>query len=386
MKGSKLEAVPAGWGLFFVAPVPLKWPELRATRAHSRSTMGEVKDPGYISGPGGPKYSAEESERRRRDVRATAAEIDRSAASLAGRQHGMVARRQLLELGMTETMVKVRLRHGSLHRIHHGVFAYGHRSVTVEARWMAAVLAYGPDAVLSHRSAGQLWGLVPRSRIRPEVTRPGRAGERPYLVAHRGSLPGDEVGRVRGIPVTSVPRTMFDLAGKLKEREVERAWNEMEVREPTDRLSVPHLLERYPGRKGSRVLLRLANRKTLPVGITRNDFEEAFLALVDQHGLPRPRLNAHVPLRGRFYEVDCFWEEQRVAIELDGGGAHKTTKAFEDDRERDRILTAERYTTSRITWHQLHETPTEVASDLRQILTPYPLTNGSGALRPLSPR
>jgi very-short-patch-repair endonuclease len=313
-------------------------------------------------------------------------EIDRAVAALAGRQHGMVARWQLSELGMTESMVKTRLRHGTLHRFHHGVFAYGHRSITMESRWMAAVLAFGPQAVLSHRSAGHLWGLVPRARIVPEVTRPGRARKRPYLVAHQSLLPVDEVVRVRGMPVTSVPRTMFDLAGTLKEREVERAWNEMEVRGYTASLSVPDLLGRYPGRRGSLVLARLANRKSLPVGITRNDFEEAFLSLIDCHGLPRPRMNVHVPLRGRFYEIDCFWEEQRVAIELDGAAAHKTTKAFEDDRERDRILTAEGYTTNRVTWHHLHDTPDELASDLRQILTPYPSSNGSGALRPLPAR
>ncbi|MBS1882712.1 MAG: hypothetical protein JSS97_07115 [Actinobacteria bacterium] len=133
----------------------------------------------------------------------------------------------------------------------------------------------------------------------------------------------------------------------LSEREVERAWNEMEVRECRDRLSVPDLLVRYPGRKGSVVLSRLAHRKTLPVGITRNEFEERFLALIDRHGLPRPRLNAHLALRGRFFEVDCLWEDQRVAIELDGATAHKTEKAFDDDRERDRILIAERYLTTR---------------------------------------
>jgi hypothetical protein len=251
---------------------------------------------------------------------------------------------------------------------------------------MAAVLAFGPHAVLSHRSAGHLWGLVPRARIRPEVTRPGFVRGRPFLVVHRASLPGDEIVRVRGIPVTSVPRTMFDLAAMLKERDVERAWNEMVVRGYTDRLSVPHLLERYPGRKGSVLLARLATRKTLPVGITRNDLEERFLALVDRFGLPRPRMNVHVALRGRFYEIDCLWKDRRVAIELDGGAAHETPKAFEDDRERDRILLAEGYKTTRITWDHLTETPAEVADDLRRILTPYPSSNGPGALRPLPPR
>ncbi len=262
----------------------------------------------------------------------------------------------------------------------------GHRALTVESRWMAAVLAHGKNAVLSHRSAGQLWGLYPRSRIAPEVTCPGSKRTKSGIVVHRASLPPDEIVSVRGIPVTSMPRTMFDLAATLKEREVERAWNEMEVRGYTDRLSVPHLLERYPGRKGSLLLGRLANRKTLPVGITRNDFEEAFLRLIDRHALPRPRMNAHVALRGRFYEVDCFWERERVAVELDGGAAHKTDRAFQKDRERDRILTAERYTTTRVTWQHLTDTPAEVAEDLRQILTPYPLTDGPRALRPLPAR
>ncbi|MBN9624189.1 MAG: DUF559 domain-containing protein [Actinobacteria bacterium] len=262
----------------------------------------------------------------------------------------------------------------------------GHRALTVESRWMAAVLAHGPEAVLSHRSAGQFWGIYPRAGIPPEVTCPGSKKTKAGIVAHRGLLPEDEVVREHAIPVTSVARTMLDLAATRSEREVERAWDQMEFREYRHRLSVPDLLERHPRREGSLVLTRLANRRTLPVGITRNDFEEAFLAFVDRHRLPRPRMNAHVSLRGRFYEIDCFWEEQRVAIELDGGAAHKTIEAFEDDRERDRILSAEGFTANRITWHQLHDKAQEVADDLRKILTPYPSSNGSGALRPLSPR
>ncbi|MFT3865309.1 MAG: DUF559 domain-containing protein [Solirubrobacterales bacterium] len=307
-------------------------------------------------------------------------------ATLAGRQHGVVGRWQLQEIGLTEKMIKTRIAHGGLHRVHRGVYAVGHRALTVESRWMAAVLAHGPLAVLSHRSAGQLWGLYPRSRIAPEVTVPGSKKTKRWIAAHRGTLLGDEVVRVRGIPVTSVPRTMFDLAGMLKEREVERAWNEMEVRGYRDRLSVPHLLERHPGRKGSLVLARLAERATLPVGITRNDLEEAFLALVDRYELPRPRMNVHIALRGRFYEIDCLWEDRRVAIELDGGGAHGTTEAFHKDRERDRILTAEGFTTARITWDHIQDTPAEVADDLRRILTPYPSSHGPGALRALPPR
>jgi hypothetical protein len=305
-------------------------------------------------------------------------------ARLAGAQHGVIARWQLGQLGMTSKMVDGRVGRGLLHVIHRGVYAVGHRSLSIEGRWMAAVLAFGPEAVLSHRSAGQLWGIYPRIEIAPEVTRRRHAEGRPGLTIHRGSLRPDEVGTMWRIPVTSVARTMFDLAGMLDEREVERAWNEMEVREYRTRLSVPDLIERYPGRPGAPLLTRLADGK--PVGITRNELEEAFLALVDRFGLPRPRMNAHLAVRDRFYEVDCLWEDRRVAIELDGGGAHRTKQAFQKDRERDRILTAERYTTARITWRQITETPFEVASDLQLILTPYPSPDGSGAIRPLPPR
>jgi Protein of unknown function (DUF559) len=314
-----------------------------------------------------------------------AEQIDQAMARLATLQHGVVARWQLLDLGMTAHMVKGRIRHGALHVVHRGIYAVGHRDMTQERRWMAATLAFGPHAALSHRSAGQLWGIVPRSSIAPEVTRPGRV-KRPHLVAHQGTLLRSEVVQVLGIPVTSVPRTMFDLAATRSEREVERAWNEMEVRGLRDRLSVPHLLERYPGRKGSLVLARLAERKERHVGITRNDLEEAFLGLIDRFDLPRPRMNAYLSVRDRFYEIDCLWEDRRVAIELDGGGAHGTKKAFHDDRERDRILTAEAFTTARITWDHIQDTPDQVASDLRRILTPYPSPNGPGALRPLPSR
>jgi hypothetical protein len=314
----------------------------------------------------------------------TGGQPDSRMARLAGAQHGVIARWQLGRLGMTSKMVDGRVSRGMLHVIHRGVYAVGHRSLTVEGRWMAAVLAFGPEAVLSHRSAGQLWGIYPRSEIAPEVTRRRHAEGRPGLTIHRGSLRPDEVGIMWGIPVTSVARTMFDLAGMLTEREVERAWNEMEVREYRVRLSVPDLIERYPRGPGTVLLARLAAGEA--VGITRNDLEEAFLALIDRFGLPRPRMNAHLAVRNRFYEVDALWEDRKVAIELDGGGAHGTKKAFHDDRERDRILTAERWTTARITWRQIHDTPDEVAADLHLILTPYPLSNGPGALRPLPAR
>jgi hypothetical protein len=325
----------------------------------------------HIRGPRDPQPAPQIRETAG-DERRSAAEVDANVAALAGRQHGVVARWQVRQLGMGPDMVKGRIHRGGLNVVHRGVYAVGHASLPVEGRWMAAVLAFGPEAALSHRSAGQLWGLLPRSRIAPEVTRPRHAAGRPRLVVHQSALPRDEVRHVDGIPVTSVPRTIFDLAATRPDREVERAWNEMEVRGLTDPLSVPDLLERYPGRPGAKLLKRLAGGKEALLGITRSELEEAFLALLDRYGLPRPRMNAHLSVRGRFFEVDALWEVQRVAIELDGAAVHGTERAFQKDRERDRILLAEGWRTARITWAQIRDSPNEVASDLRLILTPYP--------------
>jgi very-short-patch-repair endonuclease len=167
--------------------------------------------------------------------------------------------------------------------------------------------------------------------------------------------------------VTSPFRTIFDFAAAAQMRELERAFHEAEAREVTDRVSLPMLLERYPGRRGSKNLRMLLEEQG-PIGITRNDFEEAFVALVDRFGLLRPRMNADLAIRGRFFEIDALWERERVAVELDSRGIHGTRKKFESDRQRDRILMAEGWRTMRITWRQLQEEPAAVAEDLKKAL------------------
>jgi very-short-patch-repair endonuclease len=169
--------------------------------------------------------------------------------------------------------------------------------------------------------------------------------------------------------VTSPFRTIFDLAAVLEMRELERAFHEAEAREVTDRVSLPLLLERSPGRRGSKNLRALLASPG-PIGITRNDFEEAFLALVDRYVLPRPRMNAPLSMRGRFFEVDALWERERVAVELDSRAIHGTRKKFESDRLRDRILVAEGWRAIRVTWRQLQEEPEAIAGDLRLALYP----------------
>lgn len=289
-------------------------------------------------------------------------------AALARQQHGVVARRQLLEIGITGRAIDRRRERGQLHEVFRGVYVFGSRRISRKGRWMAAVLAAGEGALLSHRSAGRLWRLLPPGGEQVEVTcQPGRVIRRKGIVGHELVVAEDEWEVVDGIPVTAPFRTIFDLATCLTTRELERAWHEALVRGLTARVSLPMLLERYPGHRGNRNLRALLESKA-PVGITRNDFEEAFLALVDAYGLPRPRMNADLAVRGRFFEIDSLWEVERVAVELDSRRIHATPRNFESDKQRDRILVAEGWRTMRVTWRQLQEEPEAIAADLHLAL------------------
>ena len=222
--------------------------------------------------------------------------------------------------------------------------------------------------MLSHRSAARLWRLLPPAAEVIDVICPSdRIVRRKGIINHSFQLQDDEWMVRDGISVTSSFRTIFDLAGVVQMRELERAFHEAEARELTDRVSLPMLLERYPGRRGSKNLRTLLEARA-PVGITRNDFEEAFVALVDRYRLRRPRMNADLAIRGRFFEIDALWERERVAVELDSRGIHGTRKKFESDRRRDRILVAEGWRTMRVTWRQLQEEPQDIARDLRSAL------------------
>jgi very-short-patch-repair endonuclease len=293
---------------------------------------------------------------------------DQSIALLAEGQHGVVARRQLIELGLTDARIKGRIDRGRLHVVHRGVYAVGHRLLSQRGRWMAAVLFGGPEAVLSHRSAAELWGIAsPRHRA-IDVTR--RRGWRasPGIVVHRNSISADEIEAVAGIPCTCVPRTSLDLAGLTSRDELKRAINQIEVRRLTHALSVYDLMERYPRRRGAPMLRALLDDRMEARGITRSRLEERFASLLARSDLPSPQLNASLAMRGRFFEVDCLWRKQRVIVELDGMQAHGTDLAFEKDRERDRLLIADGWRVARITWRQLRDDAPSVLADLRRML------------------
>ena len=168
-----------------------------------------------------------------------------------------------------------------------------------------------------------------------------------------------------GIPVTSPFRTLLDLAAILSPRRLERALHEAEVQGLRDRLSFAELFERHPRRRGTAKLRAVLEAGT-PVGVTRNEFEEAFVALLDAHGLPRPLLNGTLPIRGQAAgsPTACGGESGYRRARRTGGAPDGRT-AFESDRQRDRVLLAEGWRSARVTWRQLQGEPRQIAADLR---------------------
>jgi very-short-patch-repair endonuclease len=233
---------------------------------------------------------------------------------------------------------------------------------------MTAVLGAGPDAVLSHRSAAALWGLMSPTSIAIELTRPRKFRSRPGLRGHCSAIGLDEVARIDGIPVTSMPRTLLDLAAVVTRHQLEAAFNEVEVQGLSDRLSVVDLLKRYPGRSGTTVLRAIMADERKARGVTRKELEKRFAAALAGTDLPRHHRNADVAVAGRFFEVDCLWRAQRLIVELDGGFVHGTWRASERDRERDRLLLADGWRVARVTWRQLRDDAPAVVADLHRLL------------------
>lgn len=303
---------------------------------------------------------------------------DRRVAELAGRQFGVVSRKQLAGLGMGDAAISRRLRAGRLHQVFAGVYSVGHRSLTREGRWLAAVLASGEESALSHWSAAALWAIRPNSRAGIDVTAGRKSRSWDGIRRHHKALPIDEVTSVEGFPVTTVPRTILDLAATQSVEVVSAMLREAEYRRLHDRLSLWDLVGRYPGRRGVRrvrTALELLGQEQL--GAMRSRLEEDFAAFLRRHGISLPRFNDWVVLGARRYQVDCHWPGTGRIVELDGWRAHGTTSAFQADRARDRALSAAGYSVTRITWRQLRDEPEAIAADLRALLR-----RGASAAKP----
>jgi predicted transcriptional regulator of viral defense system len=287
-------------------------------------------------------------------------------AAVAALQGGVVSLLQLRALGMSASGVRTWVARGRLHR---GVYAVGHPIVGNAGRSWAAILACGPGAVLSHRSAADLLGLRPSSRRKIDVTVPGPGRRHREIDVHCSRTHPDEVTTCDGIPCTTVARTLLDLADVLPRREVERALERAEMLRTFDLKELEAVLARGDGRRGVPVLRAILADYDEPA-LTRNELEEAFLAICAEAGVPMPKVNLWIPLEdGRGYEADFAWPEQHLIVETDGHEAHGTRRAFQYDRRRDRELLVSEWRVIRFTWREVMREPRMVSRTLVALLT-----------------
>jgi very-short-patch-repair endonuclease len=308
--------------------------------------------------------------------------VDRAIAELAEHQHGVVALAQLGERGLGASGVRARVDAGRLHRIHSGVYAVGHPVLGREGRWMAAVLACGRGAVLSHRPAGALWGLRRWAGRAEVLVPPGARPRRPGIIARRSELSAAEITRGGAIPCTSPSRTLLDLATVLRQPELERAVERAELLRLLDLKAVRHLLARRRGCRGVARLRAALAAYTDEHEFTRSGLEREFLRFCRRSGLPTPVVNATVPVAGRTLEVDFTWPERRVAVEADGYETHRTRAAFERDRRREQLLGGAGWTTIRCTWRQVASGSSELHRALARALALGPPPRAERTISP----
>jgi very-short-patch-repair endonuclease len=314
-----------------------------------------------------PRDETEIDPAMRRQIRSR--DADQAIARLAARQHRMVARWQLLDAGLTKHAIDHRVRMGRLVIVYPGVYALGPHPLSARERWMAAVLAGGRHAVLSHRSAVELWGLRKPSRQWPHITlQSSRPKSETRIVWHAGRLRSGEVTRRHGIPVTTVARTLLDFAALAPRSELGAAFREAESK----RWITPHrlgaLVERNPRRRGARDLRAVLADAGWGTGITRSDLEADFRAFLRRHRLPPPDRNVHMRIGALEIEADCVWWDARLIVELDSREYHDTASAFQSDRARDRVLMVHGWRCTRVTPRHLERDAHQLARDLRALL------------------
>lgn len=305
---------------------------------------------------------------------------DARIARLAAAQHGVVDLDQLRDAGLGLGAINFRVRAGRLHRVHRRVFAVGHTRLSREGRWMAALLAAGEGAVLSHASAAALWELRATRAAAIHVTVPSYAGRsrRPGVVVHRScALGAADVAHHDAIAVTSVARTLVDLAGMLArgplERTVERS---LELR-LFDLAGVRAAIDARPTSRGAGALARVVAAVHDEPTLTRSELEALMRDLCADHGIEPPQVNARV----EGCEVDFLWRSQRLIVETDGHARHGTRTAFERDRARDARLTLLGYRVVRFTYRQLVHERDVVVATLLGLLATSPGANASDASR-----
>jgi very-short-patch-repair endonuclease len=311
---------------------------------------------------------------------------DRRLSDLATVQHGMVSYRQLRAIGLTKSMIESRKASGWLPPMHRGVYAVGHRALTELGREVAALLSMPPSALLSHATAARLWGFHRAAPFKKEaeptwrehdiddMPQPppdidllvrgggGRWGD--GIREHRTKLPWRlERAYVSGLPVTTPEQTLLDLATRVTGRELERAVDEALAKGLTTRRELTEATNRSTHRAGAADVRALVAERR-PTTITRSQAEEKFLAMIREAELPQPEIN--VPLCG--FEVDFYWREFNLVVDVDGYQWHASKSAFERDRRKDALLRRNGLELMRVTWNQMERerlaTTARIASEL----------------------
>ncbi len=281
---------------------------------------------------------------------------DRVIAAIADRQHGVIAADQL---ALSRPAIKHRVSTGRLHRRYQGVYAVGRRRLTREGEWMAAVLAYGTGAVLSHQSAGALWGLISGGGSKIHVTTPDARRSRAGIRHHRAPLHEHEVMRVNGIPATSLARTIYDLASCLAGPRLAKVVEAADRRDLLELDALDRAVARRPRARGVKRLQAVLADYRLPAD-TRSPLEDEFMDLVRRAGLPPPQANTLV----EGFTVDCYWPQWRLVVELDGRGYHSSPRVFESDRVKDTVLQKSGRRVMRVTRKRLRSQPQQVLEDI----------------------
>ena len=290
-------------------------------------------------------------------------------ARLATKQHGVVARWQLLAIGFTPDTIQHALAAARLFRIRRGVYAVGHRRLTTHGRPMAAVLGCGPQAVLSHRSAIAHWGLRPAPIGPIEVLVPGssRRSRHGIRVHHTHALPDEETAIYDGVPVTSLHRALLDFAAVAHRQEVRLAIEAAERCEKFDLREMNAVLVRNPTHRGCKTIREVLGEIKGPPADTRSELERRFLALIREAGLPEPQSNVLV----QGFLVDLWWPQERLVVEIDSHGFHKLRSEFNSDRYRDAKLQLAGCIVLRVTDERM-DNPAELLSDVIRFLSRRP--------------
>jgi hypothetical protein len=298
---------------------------------------------------------------------------ERRLAEVSTRQGGIVSLDQLRGLGLSDSAAMDRAGRGGLHRVYHGVYTVGHRSIGRAALLRAATLACGDGAVISHATAAAFWGIRDRWPVSIDVIVSCEQGRKiDGIRARRCRYPDDEEITLRaGVTCTTPSRTLVDIAGSFGTPSLRRAVEMAAVLKLLDLPALDQAMTRAKGRRGMGALHEILTPWRTPDGAVpdlRSVFEALVLPRLVAMGLPRPSTNVRLDLEGERLTVDFIWEEQRLVVETDGEETHGTPVAFRRDRKRDQLLLAAGFRVARVTWDQMRDEPEGVVARIAAAL------------------